>query len=185
MNQKSGFYESRSIQILISMLSCLCNPYNDFHFAAILTSVYFKINSAQLATISRKKTDSYYDYFKLHDCESLKEFDRIRTSNYSISEMILECFKWNNFYDTCSFQDQTNCDYFYELALNYEKTTSLECANFLSYINDLKEQQTAQTSTIGKNDNVVRFMSIHNSKGLEFPIVYLWSSSTMQKLHLC
>lgn len=184
MNQKSGFYESRSIQLLVSMLSSLCNPYNDFHFAAILTSIFFQFNSTQLAELSRNKDKSYYDYLMENHSNLLNEFNRIKDSHLSISEMILECFKWNQFYETCSLQDQTNCDYFYELALNYEKTTSLECTNFISYVNDLKEQQTAQTSTIGKNDNVVRFMSIHNSKGLEFPIVYLWSSSTMKKNEL-
>lgn len=184
MNQKSGFYESRSIQLLISILSSLCNPQNDFHFAAILTSKFFNFSSSQLAKLSRKKDTCYYQYLMEQNPLLLNEFNRIKDSHFSISEMIQECFKWNQFYDTCSLQDQTNCDYFYELALKYEKTTSLECTNFLSYVNDLKEQQTAQTSTIGKNDNVVRFMSIHNSKGLEFPIVYLWSSSTMKKNEL-
>lgn len=184
MNQKSGFYESRSIQLLISILSSICNPQNDFHFAAILTSVFFNFSSSRLAKISRNKDTCYYDYLMDTNPSLLNEFNRIKDSHLSISEMIQECFKWNQFYDTCSLQDQTNCDYFYELALKYEKTTSLECTNFLSYINDLKEQQTAQTSTIGKNDNVVRFMSIHNSKGLEFPVVYLWSSSTMKKNEL-
>ena len=162
----------------------LCNPQNDFHFAAILTSTFFNFSSSQLAKISRNKDTSYYDYLMKQNPSLLNEFNRIKDSHLSISGMIQECFKCNQFYDTCSLQDQTNCDYFYELALKYEKSTSLECTNFLSYVNDLKEQQTAQTSTIGKNDNVVRFMSIHNSKGLEFPIVYLWSSSTMKKNEL-
>lgn len=184
MNQKSGFYESRSIQLLLSILSSICEPHNDFHFAAILTSNFFKFDSSQLAFISRHKQKSYYHYISENQPELLSEFNRIRYGNYSISEMIQECFKWNSFYESCTLQEQTNCDYFYELALNYEQNMSSECTNFLSYIDKLKEQQTAQTSTIGKNDNVVRFMSIHNSKGLEFPIVYLWSSSTMMKKEL-
>lgn len=184
MNQKSGFYESRSIQLLISMLSSLCDPKNDFHFAAILTSIFFNIDTNELAKISRNKKTSYYEYLKETQPELLTEYERIRTSHYSTSEMIQECFKWNRFYETCSFQDQTNCDYFYEVANHYEQTTSCECINFLFYINELNQEQTAQTSTIGKNDNVVRFMSIHNSKGLEFPIVYLWSSSSLKKMEL-
>ena len=184
MNQKSGFYESRSIQILLSMLNALCDPENDFHFAAILTSIFFQFDSDSLAKISQKKNKSYYQCLKEQTPQVLHEFERIRNSSYTIRQMIQECFKWNHFYDTCSFQDQTNCDYFYELACDYEENISCECINFLTYIDSLKDQQTAQTSTIGKNDNVVRFMSIHNSKGLEFPIVYLWSTSHMKKMEL-
>ena len=184
MNQKSGFYESRSIQLLLSMLSALCDPENDFHFAAILTSIFFQFDSDSLAKLSQKKNKSYYQCIKEQMPQLLNEFERIRNSSLTIHEMIQECFKWNQFYDTCSFQDQTNCDYFYELACDYEQNVSCECINFLTYIDSLKDQQTAQTSTIGKNDNVVRFMSIHNSKGLEFPIVYLWATSNMKKMEL-
>ena len=181
MNQKTGFYESRSIQLLISVLSCIHNPTNDYAFAALLTSIFFKFNSNELAMISKNKTSSYYEYLMETNSKLLDKFNSIKDNHLSISEILQECFKWNNFYDTCSLQDQTNCDHFYQIALNYENTISCECSNFLSYLEQLKEQETAQTSTIGKNDNVVRFMSIHNSKGLEFPIVYLWSSSNMKK----
>ena len=161
------------------MLSALCDPENDFHFAAILTSIFFQFDSDSLAKLSQKKNKSYYQCIKEQMPQLLNEFERIRNSSLTIHEMIQEFFKWNQFYDTCSFQDQTNCDYFYELACDYEQNVSCECINFLTYIDSLKDQQTAQTSTIGKNDNVVRFMSIHNSKGLEFPIVYLWATSNM------
>ncbi|MGN1344492.1 MAG: UvrD-helicase domain-containing protein [Traorella sp.] len=181
MNQKTGFYESRSIQLLISMLESMNNPDDDFYFASILTSVFFNFDSNQLALVSLNKKESYYQYLSLHDPKLLDNFNRIKNNHYTMSEMIQEIFKWNHFYESCSLQDQTNCDYFYQIAYSYEQTISLECSSFLSYINQLKEQETAQTSTIGKNDNVVRFMSIHNSKGLEFPVVYLWSSSSMKK----
>lgn len=184
MNQKTGFYESRSIQILISLLSSFNDPTNDTHFAAILTSILFNMDSNTLAILSKNKKSSYYEYLMETNPAYLHEFERIRMNSNTICDTLQECFKWNDFYETCSLQDQTNCDYFYEIAQNYQNTMSCEWSSFLLYLENLKQQQTAQTSTIGKNDNVVRFMSIHNSKGLEFPIVYVWATSTMKKMEL-
>lgn len=183
MNHKTGFYESRSIQILISVLNCLADPENDLHFAAMMTSVLFHMTSDELAYISSVKKSSYYQYFLDHAVEKLENFHQIRQQE-GLCDTIETIFKWNDFYETCSFQDQTNCDAFYEIAYSFENESGCEIPYFLDYINHLKDQETAQTSTIGKNDNVVRFMSIHNSKGLEFPIVYLWSTSTMKKVEL-
>lgn len=182
MNQKTGFYESRSIQILISLFTALCNPHDDLHFAALLTSPFFMMDSSRLAESSKQKDTSYYDYFMKNEPNVIEKFEQLRTSPLSISQILKEAFQWNDFYENSSLQDQTNCDYFFEIALNYENTISCECDSFIQYIENLKQQETAQTSTIGKNDNVVRFMSIHNSKGLEFPIVYLWSTSSMRKM---
>ncbi len=181
MNHKSGFYESGSIQLLISLLSSLADPDDDYHFAALLTSRFFNFSSYQLATLSRLKKSSYYEALLEQQNPSVMKFEELRTSHLLLSEIIQECFKWNHFYDTLSLQDQTNCDYFFQIALDFENSISCEITGFLSYLESLKQQETAQTSTIGKNDNVVRFMSIHNSKGLEFPVVYLWTTSNMKK----
>lgn len=183
MNHKSGFYESRSIQILISALNAFFDPQDDIHFAALLTSIYFNFSSNDLANLSIQKKGSFYETLRETHPECLNDFEQIR-SKERISDLILACFNWNDFYQSCSLQDQTNCDYFYQLALDYEKNNSCELSSFIYYLDSLKQQKTAQTSTIGKNDNVVRFMSIHNSKGLEFPVVYLWSSSSLRKMEM-
>jgi ATP-dependent helicase/nuclease subunit A len=70
---------------------------------------------------------------------------------------------------------QANLDMLVEKAAAYEKTSYKGLFHFIRYIQNLKKYDTdfGEASTLGENDNTVRLMSIHKSKGLEFPIVFL------------
>lgn len=62
-----------------------------------------------------------------------------------------------------------------EKAAEYEKTSYKGLFHFIRYIENLKKYNSdfGEASTVGEEDNTVRIMSIHKSKGLEFPIVFL------------
>ena len=68
---------------------------------------------------------------------------------------------------------QANLRILFERAGQYEKTSYKGLFNFISFINRLKSGggDMGSARILGENDNVVRIMSIHKSKGLEFPIV--------------
>lgn len=60
-------------------------------------------------------------------------------------------------------------------AVSYEKTSYTGLFNFIRYIRQLKEQDVdfGEQSSVGENENVVRIYSIHKSKGLEYPVVFV------------
>ena len=66
-------------------------------------------------------------------------------------------------------------------AKDYEKVSFKGLYNFIRYIERIKSQDSdlASAKVIGENENVVRIMSIHKSKGLEFPIVFLSRTDKM------
>ncbi|MGI6668792.1 MAG: 3'-5' exonuclease [Acetivibrionales bacterium] len=68
---------------------------------------------------------------------------------------------------------QANLRILFERAGQYEKTSYKGLFNFISFINKLKSGggDMGSARILGENDNVVRIMSIHKSKGLEFPVV--------------
>ena len=63
----------------------------------------------------------------------------------------------------------------FERAKDFEKTTYVGLFSFIKFIEKLKINNDDMKSAkiIGENENVVRIMSIHKSKGLEFPVVFL------------
>ena len=63
-------------------------------------------------------------------------------------------------------------------AVNFEDSYATGIAGFYSQIEQIKDAQTAEAIPIGSEADVVRVMSIHQSKGLQFPVVYLWSSDS-------
>ena len=74
---------------------------------------------------------------------------------------------------------QANLKMLFEKAKQYEKASFKGLFNFINFIDKVKTSSgdMASAKIIGENDDVIRIMSIHKSKGLEFPIVFLCNSS--------
>ncbi len=72
-------------------------------------------------------------------------------------------------------QRKANLRILFERARQYEETSYKGLFNFINFIDKLKSSKGDMGSAkiLGENDNVVRIMSIHKSKGLEFPVVIL------------
>ncbi|MCI8453069.1 MAG: helicase-exonuclease AddAB subunit AddA [Lachnospiraceae bacterium] len=70
---------------------------------------------------------------------------------------------------------QANLDMLVEKAAAYEKTSYHSLFDFIRYIEKLKKYNTdfGEAARLGEDDDTVRIMSIHKSKGLEFPVVFL------------
>lgn len=70
---------------------------------------------------------------------------------------------------------KANLEMLAEKAAAYESTSYRGLFNFVRYIENLQKYEVdfGEASTIGEEENTVRIMSIHKSKGLEFPIVFV------------
>ena len=70
---------------------------------------------------------------------------------------------------------QQNLEMLFEMAVNYESTSYKGLFHFVKYIETLQKYEVdfGEAETISENDDVVRIMTIHKSKGLEFPIVFV------------
>lgn len=81
-------------------------------------------------------------------------------------------------------QRQANLRILFQRAKQFEQTSYKGLFNFINFINKLKTSSGDMGSAkiLGENDNVVRIMSIHKSKGLEFPVVIL--AGTGKKFNL-
>ena len=79
---------------------------------------------------------------------------------------------------------QANLKILFERAKQYETASFKGLYNFIQFIEKLKlsSGDLGSAKIIGENDNVIRIMSIHKSKGLEFPVVFL--SSTGKQFNL-
>lgn len=118
--------------------------------------------------------------------QKLQCFDQIlqqirKESSYrSIHELIYRIYEVTGFdrYMAVMPAGQTrkaNLDMLVEKASAYEATSYKGLYHFIRYIRNLKKYDTdfGEASVLGDGDNTVRIMSIHKSKGLEFPIVFL------------
>lgn len=178
-NKKSGFYTSQNVETVIQYLKALVNPYDEIAFASILTSPLYQKSVAELAQIHLAKGDlTFMEY--LQDDSSMQSFYTIKKQVYrsKLSEIIQQIYAIQDFYmEYTTLQEKANLDMLYELICKYEKEEAMSIQGFLRYLEKQKDAEVAEAMPIGENDDVVRIMTIHKSKGLEFKVVYLYSSS--------
>ena len=117
---------------------------------------------------------------KLRCFEQLLERLRGQALYLPIHQLIYEIYAQTGYYDYVSAMPagevrRANLDMLAEKSSDYEKTSYKGLFQFIRYINLLKKYDTdfGEASPSGRYDGMVRVMSIHKSKGLEFPIVIL------------
>lgn len=111
--------------------------------------------------------------------EMLEQF-RTESTYLSIHELLYQIFERTGYYHYAAAMPagetrKANLDMLVEKAASYEQTSYKGLFHFIRYIENLKKYNTdfGEASTVGEEDNTVRIMSIHKSKGLEFPIVFV------------
>ncbi len=200
---RMGYFNTVEVETVLSLLSVIDNPMQDIPLAAVLKSPVVGMGDAELAVMMadyRSRADKgqdrgIYAAMKLYMEEAegersfagkLRWFDGVlkqfrRESTYlPIHELIYRVYERTGYYHYVSAMPagetrRANLDMLVEKAAAYEKTSYKGLFHFIRYIGKLKKYNTdfGEASTVGEEDNTVRIMSIHKSKGLEFPIVFL------------
>ncbi|MCR6110867.1 helicase-exonuclease AddAB subunit AddA [Bacillus sp. A301a_S52] len=193
----TGYFEAVEIKMMMALLKTIDNPYQDIPLAAILRSPLVNMTESELAVIRlHKESGSYYEALKEvinveeQEHQALKEKcehfinnlttwrNKARTG--SVSELIWQLFQDTGFFDFAGGmpggkQRQANLRSFYDRARAYEKTSFRGLFRFLRFIERMQERgdDLGTARALGEQEDVVRMMTIHKSKGLEFPVVFI------------
>ena len=192
---KEGYFEAPEIQVALNYLQILDNPRLDIPFTSILTSMFAKISSEELAIIrSSNDEKSMYDCvckyaengeiqnLRERLCEFLTTFDnfRNRVPYMAIHVLLWQILEETGYHDYVSAlpggeQRAANLEMLVEKAIAFEGTSYKGLFNFVRYIEQLKKYAVdyGEAKIMDENTDVVSLMTIHKSKGLEFPIVFV------------
>ncbi|MCL2249871.1 MAG: UvrD-helicase domain-containing protein [Oscillospiraceae bacterium] len=195
------FFESREISTVLSLLSVIDNPTLDIDLVATMCGPIYKFSSDELGIIKTHKShDSYYNLVisaAEHNigsdeiaCKCRKLIDDLETFSTIATDMPSDRLLWNIYNKTelmgiissmsSSEQRKENLVMLTELAANLEQSGYKGVFGFLSFIRKLKSGNLAQSGTTAgtaSNQDAVTIMTIHKSKGLEFPVVFLANTS--------
>lgn len=190
----TGYFEATEVAIMMSLLNVIDNPYQDIPLASVLRSPIIGLTEEELAQIRiHEKKSSYFDALKTYVRHSaddlshkLSDFllkldswrDQARQS--SLGELIWQLYRETNYYEfvggmPAGLQRQANLRALYDRARQYEATSFRGLFRFLRFIDRMKEQggDLGTARALGEQEDVVRVMTIHKSKGLEFPVVFV------------
>ncbi|KRK87603.1 helicase-exonuclease AddAB subunit AddA [Lentilactobacillus sunkii] len=196
-----SYLKTTEIQVMLSLLSIIDNPYQDIPLVAVLRSPIVGLDENQLAYLRiNQKTGNYYEsvlkfYREYPNSEPneyaqaiyplidtfFKQLDHFKNvaQQDGLVALIWEIYQQTGFLDYVGgmpggYQRQTNLHALYERAADYEKNGFKGLFRFVLFIERMQARDDdLATAVPNTSDNMVHVMTIHGSKGLQFPIVFL------------
>ncbi len=189
-----GYLAAQEIRLVLSLLQIIDNPRQDLPLAAVLRSAMVGFTSAELSKIRlHRRQGDFYDALRLAARrekgelgENIRLFlNRLKywrtfARRNSLSDLLWLLYRETGFYTYVGAlpggpQRQANLRALQDRARQYEQTALKGLFNFLRFLDKLEERQgdLGIARALGEKEDVVRIMSIHKSKGLEFPIVFV------------
>ena len=192
------YLDTIEIETIMSLLKIIDNPIQDIPLVTVLRSPIAEFTDDELVKIRLSdKHDNFYECMqkaKVNVDSKLKEkiqnfldlLDKWRKEQeyLALDELIWKLYLDTGYYNYVGLmqngiQRQANLKVLFERAKQYESASFKGLYNFINFIEKLRlsSGDLGSAKIIGENDDVIRIMSIHKSKGLEFPVIFLANSN--------
>lgn len=198
----ANYFQATEVQVMLSMLQIIDNPHQDIALVAVLRSALVGLNENELAYLRiNNRTGNYYEALisYLHDpvynqanafakaltkkvtafVEQLSDF-RDLVSKMSIAELIWQIYLKTGYLSYVrglpnGIQRVANLHALYQRADQFEKMEFKGLFQFIRFIQHIQDNDhdLARPTTFQPDQNEIQVMTIHGSKGLEFPVVFL------------
>lgn len=193
-SNNTGYFETTEVATMIALLKVIDNPYQDIPLAAVLRSPIVGLNEEELGQIRMAKKKGYFfdALLAYKDITVSAAADRIsdfitQLNNWrelsireNLTALIWQIYQETNFYEFVGGlpggkQRQANLRALYDRANQYEKTAFRGLFRFVRFVErlEVRGDDLGTAKTLGEKEDVVRMMTIHASKGLEFPVVII------------
>lgn len=180
---------TQEVSTIIALLNIIDNPLQDIYIIQVLTSSIYNIDSNGLAAVRinsdkrqfykavKEYAENFNDTLSEKLSKFLKDISYLRkyANSNTITALITEIYDYTDYYSFCGILEngrlrQANLMRFKEAVYDYEQRGSYDLTMLIDYINNIGIEQC---SPVSEGENAVRIMTIHGSKGLEFPIVFV------------
>lgn len=191
----SGLFDALEVKTIMSLLAVIDNPYQDIEMIAVLHSPIYFISADELIKIRTASKETYfYSAVKAYtegdeNNDSLKEkligfiADLKRwselTLSKTISELLFILYNETNYYNYVGMLEngktrRENLDNLCSRAKKFEDSGFNGIFKFITYAEEIKSSGGGKDELIApESENIVNIMTIHKSKGLEFPFVFI------------
>ena len=195
VNERDGYFEAQEIQLLLALLSIIDNPEQDLPMAAVLHSGLVGLDANELGALRLSGEGSLWSLMPAYAEEAQDErllsfighMERWRTLSrrHGVTDLLWDIYESQDYVNYVGAMPnglvrRANVLALYDRAKGYEASGFRGLFRFLRFVESLRDsnQDMPLANVVSEADNVVRIMTIHKSKGLEFPVVFL---SGMQK----
>ena len=195
---KRGYFDTVEVRNVVEFLKVIDNPMQDIPFFGVMTSVFGGFSDEEMARIKGRGNETEYTG-RLYEVakwyageyedalsEKIKVFMemineyRMKARFMPIRQLLQQVFTRFDYVATVSAmkggqQRRANVELLLQKASAYEKTSYFGAFHFVRYLQQIMEKEVdyGEADILDENADVVRIMSIHKSKGLEFPICFV------------
>lgn len=186
--ENDKYFENPDVLLMLSLLNIIDNPHRDIYLAGTLHSPLFDFTLDELVTLRRYCDTSYslYDTVseyskgendpfsqKCRDFISVLNGWRDMTLSLSVDKLLKNIYS-SKLFAVCGLANSENLRLLYEYARQFESGTFRGLYNFIEYINKIIAEGTKfETATSEASADKISLMTVHHSKGLEFPVCFL------------
>ena len=200
--EQDGYFSRNEIRLMLALFKVIGNPYSDIPLVSVLRSPIASFSDDELALIRKCKKGRFFsalkEFINLKNNGLLKDYEDIKTAQkaekfcenltrwrgyaryMSSDKLVWTLYEETDFYAFCGAiygggEAQANLRLLFERAKQYELYGFRGIFGFVKYMERVKKRKKDLTSAklISENHDVVRIMTIHKSKGLEFPVVFI------------
>ena len=163
------FYETREVRDLILLLTVLVNPLDEIALAGLLRSPLFGVSDEQLLLLSE---DGLAEGVRRNPSPNWGVIDELRAIRNSVSpdQLLRRVLDDCDYESGLSGRGRANVEKFMAALRSRHQAEPGPLSDALDYIRDASPEAEAPPADFG---DAVRLMTIHKSKGLEFPVVFL------------
>lgn len=190
VNERDGYFEAQEIQLLLALLSIIDNPEQDLPMAAVLHSGLVGLDANELGALRLSGEGSLWSLIpayaeKVQDEHLLAFIDhmerwRTLSRRHGVTDLLWDIYESQDYVNYVGAMPnglvrRANVLALYDRAKGYEASGFRGLFRFLRFVESLRDsnQDMPLANVVSEADNVVRLMTIHKSKGLEFPVVFL------------
>ncbi|WZL72191.1 helicase-exonuclease AddAB subunit AddA [Clostridiaceae bacterium 35-E11] len=188
----AGYFEAIEVNIFMNLLKVIDNKRQDIPLLSVMRSPIGGFSTQELINIrAYSKAATYFEAIESYQTQmtdELKEkcavfLEKIQAWKEASRYLHIDRFIWKLLMDTGYYdyvgampggiQRQANLRVLIDRARQFQKTSMKGLFHFIKFVDKLKSSSgdMGTAKTLGENEDVVRIMSIHKSKGLEFPVV--------------
>lgn len=192
---ESGYFGTSEVQTVLSLCQVIDNPLQDIPLAAALRSPFFDFSDEELAKLRLEGLHTFfYDHVTAyaaggaedglrekcaHFLEKLEDY-RARSRCLSVHELLDQILRESGYLNEvralpAGEKRLANVEMLLQQAVSFERTSYKGLFSFIRYMGQLQKYEVdfGEADVTLEHEDVVRIMSIHKSKGLEFPIVFV------------
>jgi ATP-dependent helicase/nuclease subunit A len=192
------YFDNMEVNLMMSFLSVIDNDDLDIELIALMRAPFFDFKLSEMIQIRKEHQKGFFyeavkAYIRCHSnvlsqklayfYEVIKSY-REKSKYLSLYDLLYLIYQETGYYEYASLLEygsyrRDNLSLLLNLAKKYEKNGGAGLFGFIRLVEKIKQSQVDQFAgtSVKQNGNAVRIMSIHKSKGLEFPIVILGRTS--------